>query len=171
MSSGINKKNNHTATGKAVGLILGIFVIAACIVLAGIGIYRAQNFAPPVNASNISVRNTLSGTQSGTKDTAPNAQTSAAAADQGQQVIYSTMSAGSRGYPNITVKKGVPVVWTIHIDKGALSGCNNVMELSDFGLEIPLKEGDNLINFTPDKTGSITYTCWMGMTTGRINVQ
>ena len=29
------------------------------------------------------------------------------------------------------------------------------------------KEGDNTIEFTPKKTGIYTYSCWMGMITGK----
>ena len=31
-----------------------------------------------------------------------------------------------------------------------------------------LKEGDNLIEFTPTEAGVIQYTCWMGMIRARI---
>lgn len=31
-------------------------------------------------------------------------------------------------------------------------------------------EGENIIEFTPEKTGTVPYTCWMGMIRGNIFV-
>lgn len=88
--------------------------------------------------------------------------------EDGVQSISSTLT--SRGYPDITVQKGVPVVWTLKADASSINGCNNTMVLSEFGLQIKLKAGDNIIKFTPTENGKITYSCWMGMQVGHINV-
>ena len=40
--------------------------------------------------------------------------------------------------------------------------------------EIPehtFTEGKNIIKFTPEQAGTYTYTCWMGMITGKIHVE
>ena len=37
-------------------------------------------------------------------------------------------------------------------------------------MTIPLKPGDNVISFTPDTSGVIAYSCWMGMIRGSITV-
>lgn len=100
------------------------------------------------------------------------AETPAATAtvsDEGQvQNITSTL--GTRGYPNITVQQGVPVVWTLQADAGVLNGCNSTLVIPEYGLQVKLEAGDNTIEFTPEVSGTFTYSCWMGMITGQIKV-
>lgn len=89
--------------------------------------------------------------------------------DDGVQNITSTMKSSSR-YPVITVKAGVPVVWTFKVDKSLLNGCNNALIIPEYNIQQKLKAGDNIIRFTPKKTGTQIYTCWMGMVYGQIKV-
>ena len=76
-----------------------------------------------------------------------------------------------RGYPDITVKAGVPVRWIIHADADKITGCNNEMVIPALNLRVPLQEGDNLVEFTAQEPGVIPYTCWMGMLRGSITVE
>ena len=87
----------------------------------------------------------------------------------GVQYISSTLESGT--YPDITIKAGVPVKWTIHADKNSINGCNYKVLLQDFNTECVFEEGDNIIEFTPQKEGVYTYSCWMGMITGKIHVE
>ncbi len=74
-------------------------------------------------------------------------------------------------YYAINVQKGIPVKWTIKVKKGELDGCNNPINIPEYGIRNKkLVVGDNLIEFTPTKTGKFTYTCWMGMQRGTISV-
>ena len=73
-------------------------------------------------------------------------------------------------YPFIIVQKGVPVELTITADESAITGCNQTVVFPAFDVKKALKPGDNVIQFTPDETGLIPYTCWMGMVDGRILV-
>ena len=73
-----------------------------------------------------------------------------------------------RGYPDITVKAGVPVRWNIHAEAEKITGCNNEMVIPALNLRVPLSEGDNIVEFTVDEPGVIPYTCWMGMLQGTI---
>ena len=73
-------------------------------------------------------------------------------------------------YPSITVKKGQPLHWEIEAGQGALNGCNYKMVFPDFGFMYELGYGKNVIEFTPEKTGTFQYTCWMGMVKGEIKV-
>ena len=98
---------------------------------------------------------------SGTKD-------SGVTVEKGVQVIESTLTGGR--YPNITVTAGIPVRWIIQVPKGALNGCNYRMLLNAYGITHTFSEGENIIEFTPEKTGTIPYTCWMGMIRGNIFV-
>lgn len=88
--------------------------------------------------------------------------------EDGVQVVNSTLSPGK--YPNITVQAGVPVKWVIDAPKGSINGCNNRMLIRDLDIEYSFKTGENVIEFTPEKTGKIRYSCWMGMIRGTINV-
>lgn len=82
--------------------------------------------------------------------------------NDGIQYVSSTLESGH--YPDITVKAGTPVRWTIHAEKSSINGCNYKILLPDFDTECIFEEGDNTIEFTPQKTGIYTYSCWMGMT-------
>uniref|UniRef100_UPI0028AC3C31 urease accessory protein UreH domain-containing protein n=1 Tax=Lacrimispora sp. TaxID=2719234 RepID=UPI0028AC3C31 len=88
--------------------------------------------------------------------------------EDGVQIINSTLSPGR--YPNINVQKGIPVKWIIDAPNGSINGCNNRMIIRDLNIEYSFKTGENVIEFTPEKTGKISYSCWMGMIRGSISV-
>jgi len=73
-------------------------------------------------------------------------------------------------YVPFTVQAGVPVRWTIRVTEDELNGCNNPVTIPTYGISKKLVAGDNLVEFTPKKTGTIAYTCWMGMISSRISV-
>lgn len=73
-------------------------------------------------------------------------------------------------YPFIIVQKGIPVEFTIAADEKNITGCNQTVVLPAYDVKKTLKAGDNVIQFTPEKTGIVPYTCWMGMLDGRILV-
>jgi sulfite exporter TauE/SafE/copper chaperone CopZ len=89
-------------------------------------------------------------------------------ATDGTQEISSVLEPGR--YPDITVVIGVPVRWTIDAPQGSINGCNNRLIVQEYGLEYSFKQGKNVIEFTPNRAGTINYSCWMGMITGTINV-
>lgn len=74
------------------------------------------------------------------------------------------------GYPSFTVQAGVPVYWTLHAQEDKLIGCNWEILIPEFGMDVPLAVGDNLIVFTPTQTGVIPFSCWMGMLRSQIVV-
>ena len=86
----------------------------------------------------------------------------------GVQVVNSTLQSGR--YPNITVQAGVPVKWVIDAPDGSINGCNNRILIQDYGIEYTFHTGENIIEFTPDNTGTVRYSCWMGMIRGNIFV-
>lgn len=87
----------------------------------------------------------------------------------GRQLINSKLSPGS--YPDITVEAGTPVKWIITAPNGSINGCNNTMNIQAFGVKkYSFKSGENVIEFTPEKTGKYQYYCWMGMIRGTITV-
>lgn len=88
----------------------------------------------------------------------------------GKQILE--MDALAFGYePNyFKVRVDIPVRWEIS-DRGS-SGCTNaVISRELFDGEIPLTPGElSIREFTPEKTGRYTFSCWMGMISGIIDV-
>lgn len=84
------------------------------------------------------------------------------------QELTTTLESGK--YPQITVQKGVPVKWTIKADANNINGCNRQIIIPEYGIQQDLAEGDNVITFTPDKSGKFGYSCWMGMIRSSITV-
>jgi plastocyanin domain-containing protein len=56
------------------------------------------------------------------------------------------------------------------VNADQLNSCNSPLTVPQYGIRERLVPGDNLIEFTPDKVGTITYTCWMGMIASSIRV-
>lgn len=84
------------------------------------------------------------------------------------QYVDSELDFGS--YPEITVYSGIPVKWTIHVPEEVINGCNYKMVLSAYGITHEFTPGENVIEFTPGEPGTVSYTCWMGMINGKINI-
>ena len=88
--------------------------------------------------------------------------------DNGVHAVYSTLEPNR--YPDITVTAGEPVRWVIDAPDGSINGCNNRIFIPALDLEYAFQPGENVIEFTPGETGTISYTCWMGMIRGTITV-
>ena len=88
--------------------------------------------------------------------------------ENGVQVVESQLASGK--YPSIKVKKDVPVRWIINAPDGSINGCNYKIYINSYGIEHTFQKGENIIEFTPTKSESIGYSCWMGMIKGNINV-
>ena len=69
----------------------------------------------------------------------------------------------------LRIKKGVPVRWVIKGD--SVTSCTNKIIMPSLGISQSLSPGDNIVNFTPDKTGEIPFSCWMGMVRGKFIVE
>lgn len=83
---------------------------------------------------------------------------------------YVTTTLRANGFDDIQVAAGIPVVWTIVADEASLNGCNNEIVLPAFGQQVKLEAGTTTITFTPERTGSYPYSCWMGMLCNTITV-
>ena len=105
----------------------------------------------------------------GTSDSNHSSNSNTGIEKDGIQYVSSTLESGH--YPDITIKAKTPVKWTIHAEKSSINGCNYKILLPDFNTECVFEEGDNTIEFTPQKAGVYTYSCWMGMITGKIYVE
>ncbi|OPZ85902.1 MAG: hypothetical protein BWY74_03785 [Firmicutes bacterium ADurb.Bin419] len=141
LSSFLSRKFNHKMMK-----VSAILVIVLGIMMAG----RGFN----LSGINISFANSGAG--------------SIATIEDGVQRVTTEMKSGS--YAPIVVQKGIPVIWTIKADEGELNGCNNPVTIPKYNVVKELIPGVNVIEFTPEETGNITYTCWMGMIYGNIKV-
>ncbi|MDO8647098.1 MAG: copper ion binding protein [Candidatus Diapherotrites archaeon] len=77
---------------------------------------------------------------------------------------------GAGWVPNsFVLKRGVPVKWIINGKE--LNGCNSGIRVPAYNLSFSIKQGLQTIEFTPDKTGVIQWSCWMGMIQGTFVVR
>lgn len=73
-------------------------------------------------------------------------------------------------YEPIVVQKGIPVRFNIRASSETLNGCNDAVQIPAFGIQKPLNPGDNWIEFVPEQSGVVPYSCWMGMIRSKILV-
>lgn len=80
------------------------------------------------------------------------------------------MKVTSSGYEprNLTIKAGVPVRW--NIDGTQALGCTSVMTIPSLNIVQPLKQGENIIEFTAPNPGQLSFMCSMGMVRGSFTV-
>jgi regulator of replication initiation timing len=68
----------------------------------------------------------------------------------------------------LTIKNGIPVKWIIYGDQ--VSSCTNKIIVPSLNISKSIVAGENIINFTPKTTGTIDFSCWMGMVKGKFMV-
>ncbi|AZG77784.1 sulfite exporter TauE/SafE family protein [Methylocystis rosea] len=80
------------------------------------------------------------------------------------------MEANGLGFApsRFTLLRGVPVKWVINATQ--VTTCNNRILVPSLNLEFDVKPGRQTIEFTPEKTGVIPWSCWMGMLRGEFVV-
>ncbi len=88
--------------------------------------------------------------------------------ENGVQIVR--MAQTSYGYkPNsFTIRKGIPVKWIV--DGQDLYSCASSLVVPKIGVRKSLAVGENVIEFTPQETGVMKFTCSMGMYPGTFNV-
>lgn len=146
----LNKKNSKKLI-KLSGLIiivLGFSMANRGLALTG---FTLDSFSSTIDESNIEA----------TSD-------SVATIVDGKQTI--TITAGSRGYTprEIYIQKDLPTELIIKGER--ITSCNNAINIPSLNIQKKLSSGDNIIEFTPENTDSIRYSCWMGMLRGTIRV-
>jgi plastocyanin domain-containing protein len=88
--------------------------------------------------------------------------------EDGVQIVTTSIESGR--YEPIVVQMGIPVKWTIQAEDSNINGCNNSIIIPKYDLQYDLKAGDNVIEFTPEESGNVPYSCWMGMIRSKITV-
>jgi sulfite exporter TauE/SafE/copper chaperone CopZ/plastocyanin domain-containing protein len=164
LSSALSKKFTHRVMkiGAILVTVMGMTMFSYGFGLSGFNfdfIDRAVAAINPFSPTQAAFR--YSGGEDGTSAFQP-------VIENGVQIVNSTLSGGR--YPAITVQQGIPVKWTINAPQGSINGCNNRMIIREYNIEHRFKPGENVIEFTPDKTGRFSYSCWMGMIRSSITV-
>ncbi len=105
-----------------------------------------------------------------------------ATTDTGDETAITGQAIASDQYQEVTLKminykyitepaeliKNVPVRMTVDLD--SVSGCMRDVVISAFDVREYVQKGDNIIEFTPDKTGEIQVVCSMNMGRGSFTV-
>jgi len=86
-----------------------------------------------------------------------------------QQVIEMRVTNSGFVPATLKIKRGVSVKWVIKGDQ--ITGCTNKIIVPSLNISKPLKNGDNIVEFTPTETGTIPFSCWMGMVKGKFIVE
>jgi sulfite exporter TauE/SafE len=85
-----------------------------------------------------------------------------------EQIVSMRVAYGAFTPNRFILKKGVPVRWEINgVD---ITGCANTIVVPTLGINQSLVSGENLIRFTPSRTGTIPFSCSMGMIRGSFQV-
>jgi sulfite exporter TauE/SafE/copper chaperone CopZ len=86
----------------------------------------------------------------------------------GVQIVKMTQSSNGYTPNNFTIQKGIPVKWII--DSQDSNNCASALVAPKIGVRKGLVQGKNVITFTPKQTGTISFSCIMGMYAGAFNV-
>lgn len=73
-------------------------------------------------------------------------------------------------FENVAFKKGIPVKWIINVDKKYVGECTSTILIEEYGVKVELKEGENVIRFTPEEEKNVPYSSWCGMLNGVITI-
>jgi uncharacterized protein len=87
----------------------------------------------------------------------------------GYQTIKMNVTANGWQPDTFTLRKGVPVKWII--DGQQLTGCNSVIKVPAYNLRFNVNPGLQTIEFTPAESGTIPWSCDMGMIKGTFVVR
>jgi hypothetical protein len=145
-------------------IVLGIIMLNRGFALTGIDPFGVFSFAiSPKSTSNLSqvfpILNDSGAGKLGDNSTNP----------KYQEITMYIISSGWNP-DTFTVKKGILVKWTIIAKE--LTYCNKGIKAPKLGMSHTFDNvGDTFtFEFTPTEVGTIPFTCWMGMISGKIEV-
>ena len=150
-------QNNIVRVSALVVLIMGLLMVNNGLVLSGI-----QLLPMPVTPNITVDQKTGSNTS---QQVSPMTNTNNG---PGYQVIEMEVTRYGWNPNTFTLKVGVPVKWIINGKE--ITGCNSAITVPAYNLNFQIKKGIQTIEFTPTKTGTITWSCWMGMIPGKFIV-
>lgn len=97
----------------------------------------------------------------------PQTETGTALGDM--QEIHMTEDYSGYSPNTFTVKKGIPVKWII--DAKNVYTCASFLVMQKMGIQQALQPGENVITFTPTESGTLPFSCSMGMYRGAFTVE
>ncbi len=151
LTSFVSKKATHKilkASGVIV-IILGLIMVNRGLALTGTGLDTTSLLA------SVSAGDDITG--------------NAVNVEGGYQTINMDVTRNGWEPDTFVLKKGVPVRWVINGKE--ITGCNNAIQVPKLGLEFDIKQGEQVIEFTPTEEGIIPWSCWMGMISGTFIVK
>ena len=89
--------------------------------------------------------------------------------ESGYQIIRMDVVTSGWRPASFSIKQGVPVKWIINGKE--LTNCDDAIEVPSLNLHFQIHRGEQTIEFTPDRTGVIPWSCWMGMINGSFLVE
>lgn len=88
----------------------------------------------------------------------------------GNEQIWDLGFQNNNFYPNIiTLKVNEPIKIVANMNE--LKGCYRSITIPELGVRKIFIESDNTLIFTPTKTGTFGFSCYMGMGRGKIIIQ
>ena len=162
------------------GMTLALFALGTAPVLFGVGVVSSKSrnkervvlqkvigfvilaFAWYTLSSGLAANGILIGA------TSNNSTFGNTVSEDGTQVINMDVDYSGFSPNKFELKKGVPVRWVINGVQ--ISGCTNEIIVPEYGIRKKLISGKNIIEFTPTKTGTIAFSCSMGMVRGKFIV-
>lgn len=136
-------------------IILGMIMLNRALVLYGSG-YDAESLASKAGLMSSGINaadNTISNAESNTENF---------------QTVRMDVTGSGYSPAKLSIKKEVPVKWIINVKQ--LTGCNEVLLVPEYNLNINLVQGEQTIEFTPNKSGIVSWSCGMGMLWGSFTV-
>jgi len=86
----------------------------------------------------------------------------------GYQEIHMDVLSSGWSPDTLIIRPNIPVKWIINGKQ--ITSCNKAIQVPDLNLAFDIKPGEQTIEFTPTKEGTIHFTCWMGMIQGKFIV-
>lgn len=88
----------------------------------------------------------------------------------GVQIVHMSVDGLDYVPSTITIQKDIPVQWVI--DGSNATGCTSVITIPSMNISKSLNPtGETVVEFTPTKTGTLPFTCGMGMAYGEFSVE
>lgn len=167
----LNWESKEASKGNFYVKIIAGLLVVAILAVSGWKLLNASSAANAADASSIAtVEQQAKFVQdSSNSGNAPNIANSAVKILNGIQEV--TLSWGRLNYvPEvIAVKKDMPV--RITADTARLQGCFRSLTIPELGLRKNFNEKDNVLEFTPTKSGTFNFGCSMGMGRGTLIVE
>jgi sulfite exporter TauE/SafE/copper chaperone CopZ len=164
----------------AVVIVLGLIMLNNGLVLTGSGFdFRSivdsvragplPSAAASAGSAGGQVATAAGGNNAGNTATATATANNVAVLKDGYQEIHMDVIKSGFSPNKFVLKKGVPVKWII--DGKELTGCNSGIQVPAYNLKFQIQQGTQTIEFTPTESGTIRWSCWMGMIPGTFIVQ